>query len=310
MNNTNKKPILALLFIFWQTSALAGFKDCVDAAKFLFKRPRLTLLKETDFQIVREEKDTLFFFNNAEPPPRLEEKNFSQWKDHSLPTIPSDTLLTEEQKQHFSSQGLSFSPEKQSLVLVNQYSVISSHNGTRLELPLIIPVNPQGLPVPSRLEKIKRILEELPIFALQKTKYIALSPYPHYSLMPDAENRTFIVIAETESLIESNFKTTNINLFPIVLDKTDSELISTLRHELGHVVARHFYEDGPDSKWLEAIKNDERRVSDYYDTSPSEDFAEAVAFYLSLNNKTWSRPILRAKFFHRFQILDEIFEAH
>ena len=226
-----------------------------------------------------------------------------------MPTIPSDTLLTEEQRQLFipnyakylASQGFSFSPEKQlPLIQVNQYKVISSHDSTRFELPLLIPVNPQGLPVPKRLNKIKRALRELPISALQKTQYIALSPYPH-----NRANEFFVTDAETESLTRPNFKRANINLFPLSLYKTDSELISTLQHELGHVMALHFYQKGPDSRWLEAIKNDAKRVSDYHDTSPSEDFAETFAFYL---NKRGSF-IKRLQFFHRFQILDEIFET-
>ena len=302
-----------MLTLTWASPVFAGLKDCFDTARFIFKRPRLTLLKDVEFQIKRE-RDASFLFYSSEPPPWPKEENFSEWQNRALPTVQPYLLaqkgaldlgpMSQSYRQYLNFKRLPFFPDRQLPAgLINQYKMTFSHRGVRAKLSLFIPIGPKGHPVPGRLDKITHTLKELPTIALQKTHAITLSPYPPLITSPLGETE-----AETmEIFVFNKKKLIFINLFPFGLAQSDSRLIHIFRHEFGHAVAHAIYgkEGTPDSRWANAARDDGRPVSNYGEESLDEDFAEAVVAYL--DNKTWAAPIVRAKFFHRFQILDEIF---
>ena len=84
----------------------------------------------------------------------------------------------------------------------------------------------------------------------------------------------------------------------------------TMSHELGHVIARHKYNDTatPDQKWQDATLADNISISEYGDTYLAEDFAETMQLYIMTNGGLYY-PEFTARYIHRFAILDEIIEV-
>ena len=82
-------------------------------------------------------------------------------------------------------------------------------------------------------------------------------------------------------------------------------LIYRMQHKLGHVMAYHRYGQlTPDQEWHDAILKDNESVSTHSDTNMAEDFAEAMALYLSTNAGI-NHPEITRNYAHRFKILDE-----
>ena len=81
----------------------------------------------------------------------------------------------------------------------------------------------------------------------------------------------------------------------------------TMPHELGHVIARHKYNETttPDQKYRDAVLADNISISEYGDESFAEDFAEAMQLYIMTNGGLYY-PNLTRRHAHRFAILDEI----
>ena len=301
------KILPLFLILAWTSPVSAGLKDCVDAARFIFKRPRLTLLKEADFKITHEGNQFFLFYTSGYLP-RQGEENFLQWQRETLPTVPPHLLLADQEakqkiiqdfRYYLDYKGLPFFPDGQLPVAhVNKYKIFYSHHQGRVELPLFIPVGEDAWSVPERLEKIILALGELPTSALQKVDSLSLSPYPH--------KKKNGVYAEAVFLGATDWRKITINLFPSSLRLKDSDFLDILRHELGHAVEYGLYgRSGLGPRWKKAIRADGNIVSNYGQISLHEDFAET--FMLYLDNKTWATPLIRARFFHRFQILDEIF---
>ncbi len=295
--------IFLTLFAVWATPIFAGTKDCSSAGR--------VLLKEGKFKISRG-SDGAYLFASSAPPPHTNDQNFVAWSwvNEVLPTVQPDHLIKREHynkraisrdyREYLKSQGLPFPRKRQiPIVQVNQYRVKFFYRETPSELSLLIPVTPQGLPDTKLLAKIRRALRELPTSVLQKIDSIKLAPFP--SLLPPKKGE---VEAEIMEMVFPDTKRRPfVMLYPLSMYQSHSRLVHILRHELGHVMAYDFYGNYiPDSYWTEAMAADNAKVSNYGEESPAEDFAEAFRVYLEDENARLLLP-------HRFQILDEIFEA-
>ncbi len=82
----------------------------------------------------------------------------------------------------------------------------------------------------------------------------------------------------------------------------------TMPHELGHVIARHTYNNDtatPDQKYQDAILADNTSVSKYGNEKIEEDFAEAMQLYIMTNGGLYYPNVTR-RYAHRFEALDKI----
>ena len=116
----------------------------------------------------------------------------------------------------------------------------------------------------------------------------------------------------------------------LLLDKVEQDgyrrdLTSVLAHELGHVLQNTKYSRPPPhitlkktseqldrmrnpKDWPEAVKKDGTSVSEYGDTSLTEDFAEAMRVYIQTDGGTKNPQALK-DFANRFEILDNLMKA-
>ena len=91
--------------------------------------------------------------------------------------------------------------------------------------------------------------------------------------------------------------------------KFNGGLIETIAHELGHVLANaRFGSSHPGEAWMSAINKDGSSVSEYGDTKPEEDFAEAIRVYIHTDGGT-KNPKAMEDFTHRFEILDNLMQG-
>ena len=91
-----------------------------------------------------------------------------------------------------------------------------------------------------------------------------------------------------------------------VRGKMEWGLIGTLAHELGHVLhIKRFGTPDPGKNWLRAIRRDGTSVSNYGDTKPTEDFAEAMRVYIQTDGGTKDPQAMR-DFANRFEIIDKL----
>ena len=319
----------ALSFLLQLLCFQLAFADvCPDSARSVL-RPRPKLLREGGFELA-EPKVVPFLFVNSEVPSRFGElpsgKSVARWYAEALPTTQLAGHLRAEGREDLlreyfqiytmfqNAQGIQTSSDTRlPLTLAYEYRVIFSHKQTRREWPLIIPANDEALPHFDFLEKIKQALRELPTVFLQKVDRITLSPYPAAKPKP---------LAGSFQTIRTSPKQLLIDLYPPSMQASHSELIYILRHELGHLVAEiHYGSETPDSRWFNAVVADGGdAISDNDETSLAEDFADSFALYLDTLfptedflkafPNTETRNQLQRLYFHRFQILDEIFEKY
>ena len=95
-----------------------------------------------------------------------------------------------------------------------------------------------------------------------------------------------------------------------VRGKTEGGLIGILAHELGHVLhIKRFGTPDPGKNWLRAIRRDGTSVSDYGDTKPAEDFAEAMRVYIQTDGGTKDLQSMR-DFANRFEIIDKLMKKN
>ena len=293
--------------MLWAAPVFADANDCQGAGR--------VLLKEGKFKISRK-GDGAYLFVSSSPPPHPDDESFVAWNwvYEALPTIHPEHLIERERlnrrefsrdyREYLKSEGLSFPHKKQiPIAQVNQYRVQFSRGKTFSELYLRIPVRPNGLANTELLARIRRALRELPTYALQKIDSIALSPWPSLIRPERGEGLAEIM----EKVLPGAKKQLFIMLYPQALYRGPSDLVHTLRHELGHVMAFDFFGNYvPDSRWIEATRADGKKIFDIVEISPAEDFAEAFALYLDQKKNHRAR----LKYPHRFQILDKIIEQY
>jgi uncharacterized membrane protein len=159
------------------------------------------------------------------------------------------------------------------------------------QIIVTIPALRSGRPNLVSLKLIERAFKRMPPEALEGLDEITVNPQHNHN-----PKITAIAIPN------------RIDFYPDALrGPTAVNLLNTLRHELGHIKAHHYLGSmDPGVAWDAAIKADGVSVSKYGDTSPDEDFAEAVALYLGTNGGM-QMPSLLAKYPNRFKMLDKVF---
>ena len=196
------------------------------------------------------------------------------------------------------------------------YKILFTHNGVPVSVPLIVPVevkdeipllNYQEKLQPTKVfNKIRHALKQLPGELLQKVGAIYLNPT--IKEKDKGQKKWTLTGAHIEQSADSD-KLAIITVFPPAMTSSKSTITGYLRHELGHIVALSFYDDfAPGGDWLEAMQLDNVRVSWYGETSPEEDFAEAVRVYLKSEGGL-KNSLYRIKFIHRFALLDDILKV-
>ena len=128
--------------------------------------------------------------------------------------------------------------------------------------------------------------------------------YPHFPINKSVVDAWIKVSRRTSS---------NMELKPMYLPDIRTEkqnLVDVLAHELGHVLhIRRFGTSDPGKNWLRAIKRDGTSVSDYGDTDPAEDFAEAMRVYIQTDGGT-KDPQAMKDFASRFEIIDKLMKKN
>ena len=159
---------------------------------------------------------------------------------------------------------------------------------------LVIPVKKNN-PVDKLVEKMEKVLSQLPGNSLKSVKTIVLNPHIKRSL------------TGPESEITDNMR--RIQLAPIRYKSPYlSNILWTMRHELGHTTAIHRRgEFTPDRAYIDAIKKDNNSVSWYGDSNNREDFAEAMRVYIETDGGVKNPELLR-RYTNRFRVLDEIMQ--
>ncbi len=208
----------------------------------------------------------------------------------------------------------SMPPERESraVALAYHYTVNFTHHGAPAELRLVVPVDWDGHPDNVLLNKILPVLKASPSVALKQLDFLFISPFPfrHQELFRKKyripEGKKFEVYGASNA--DTSGKN-HIHLFPKAINAAGPFLLNTFRHELGHTMALAYYGKAtPNSRWLEAMKNDGVPVSAYGRSSSAEDFAEAAMVYFTTEGGL-NVPKVRRRFIHRFFILDEILEV-
>ena len=128
--------------------------------------------------------------------------------------------------------------------------------------------------------------------------------YPHFPINKSVVDAWIKVSRRTPSHME---------LKPMFLPDIRTEeqnLVDVLAHELGHVLhVKRFGTPDPGKKWLRAIRRDGTSVSNYGDTEPAEDFAEAMRVYIQTDGGTKDSQAMK-DFANRFEIIDKLMKKN
>lgn len=160
------------------------------------------------------------------------------------------------------------------------------------DIPYVAPKNPPpNLPTP---EMVAKSLALLPDRYLKLIDKIVLNPVPHRKDQKEKDSSAVAAMAGQG----------DITFFPLPWANSQDDWDATTLHEIGHLVHQkeNAFTRRPGRGWEEAIRKDGNGVSEYGDTSRSEDFAETFSLYL-LGGKY--DPKLRQRYPNRFALLDK-----
>ena len=195
------------------------------------------------------------------------------------------------------SIGVDITPDGWARSPARIYNATATVEGKPHNFTLVIP-DQKNTSANKLLKKMETVLSELPGNSLRSVKAIILNPHT---------KRSFAGPQRPDSNTTDNLR--RIHLAPVRYKSNHlSNILGTMRHELGHTTAVHKYGNfTPDNKYVDAAKKDNRSVSPYGDSGYNEDFAEAMRVYIETDGGI-KNPTLLRRYANRFEVLDEIMQ--